>query len=499
MRLKYQLFLTLLLTSALLIALMALISNWSFNRGFISYINDTERSQLDPLVEALAVGYAREGDWHWISDDRRTWAALLEKTVGFGRPRAVFEARPEPPGRLENATPDTQSGPTPGGADSVRAQEPPGPSSRNSPTLTLDPRLLLANADKRVLIGRERYDSNVIWQAVSVSGRDVGYLGHRERKSLPGQLDQAFASQQRRSFLYASLCLVLLSALLAVLLAGRLVRPLLEVKDVVARIGRGQYDSRVPEVRRDEIGDVAHSINALAATLAKNLDARRQWSAEISHELRTPIAILQGELEAIQDGVNRPSEQAIASLHAETLRLARLINDLHDLTLADVGALDYRFEQFDLGDVVAERVSAACGPLDVASLSITVTPPLQPLYIDGDAQRLGQVVDNLLQNSCRYTDEGGELHIGLSTAHGRAIINWTDSLPGVDDEQLGQLFEPLYRADVSRSREHGGAGLGLAIVQRIVEAHGGTIVPDHSPLGGLSLRIEIPLAGERST
>jgi len=138
----------------------------------------------------------------------------------------------------------------------------------------------------------------------------------------------------------------------------------------VSRIRRGQYDYRVPNQRKDEIGHLSESINALAETLEKNLDARRQWLAEISHELRTPVAILQGELEAMQDGVRRIDEAAIASLHVETLRLARLINDLHDLTLSDVGALDYRFERLDLGIVLTERLATARNNHDAASLSI---------------------------------------------------------------------------------------------------------------------------------
>jgi len=478
MRLKYQLFLILILTSALLIALMALIGSRSFDRGFIGYINDTERQQLLPLVDALAAGYEREGNWDWITDNRRAWKDLLDTHLGQGRSSRPSRERDRRPGdRVDERV---------HGAD-----------GRVS-TLTLDPRLLLADAERDILIGRREDNRRVLWQPVEVDAKPVGYLGHRQRDTLPGQLDQAFAAQQRNNLIYASLAMVLLSGLLAIGLAGRLVRPLLKVNDAVSRIRRGQYDYRVPNQRKDEIGKLSESINALAETLEKNLDARRQWLAEISHELRTPIAILQGELEAMQDGVRRIDEEAIVSLHVETLRLARLINDLHDLTLSDVGALDYRFEQLDLGEVLSERLATARSSQDAESLSIHLNSDNGALAMEGDAQRLGQLVDNLLQNSVRYTDAGGEVHIVLSRTGKRASIDWSDSSPGVDDEQLSRLFEPLYRADSSRNRSNGGAGLGLAIVQRIVEAHRGTIAASRSSLGGLALHIEFPLAPDDS-
>lgn len=494
MRLKYQLFLILLLAGSLLIALMAAIGSWSFDRGFIGYINDTEGQRLDPLIDTLATGYAREGNWDWITDERNAWPALIDRYLGLGRGSSRSGLRRDEPdrrGRPGDRQVHDRSGPEP----RIR---PPSPAGS---TLTLDPRLLLADADQRVLIGRVRGDRQVSWQPVTTDDQVVGYVGHHLLENLPGQLDQAFAVQQRRTFLYAALAMVLLSAPLAVALAGRLVRPLLKVNDAVARIGKGQFEYRVPDERSDEIGDLSRSINTLAFTLEKNLDARRQWLAEISHELRTPVAVLQGEIEAIQDGVAQLDSAAIASLHAETLRLARLIDDLHDLTLSDVGALDYHFERIDLRDVLSARVAAVCSLLEATSLAITVTPShdtsSKPLFVNGDTQRLGQLIDNLLQNSMRYTQAGGEVRIALSQAHGRATMDWSDSAPGVDDEQLGRLFEPLYRADKSRSRGNGGAGLGLAIVQRIIEAHGGTIAASQSSLGGLALHVELPLSREK--
>lgn len=480
MRLKYQLFLTLLLSSGVLIAVLAAFSSWSFDRGFLAYVDDTERQRLEPLIEALAEGHAREGDWRRVIGNREAWVALLDEHIG-GRRR-----RP------------------PSGPSAPRREPPPGPSSGSPPgdgrLLTIDPRLLLADAERRVLIGRApREESDVRWQPIRVAERTVGYLGYRPLKALPGRLDQLFAARQKRSFLYAALAMVLLSALLAIALAARIVRPLLQVNDAVERIGRGQYAHRVPVGGADEIGKLARDINRLALTLEKNLTARRQWLAEISHELRTPVAVLRGELEAIQDGVKALDAAAVASLHAEALRLGRLIDDLHELTVSDVGALDYRFEPLDLREILSDRLAAARNVAE--ALSVEAVLGEKPAPIEGDRQRLGQLVDNLLQNSLRYTEAGGRVRIALSRGDHRIVVDWSDSAPGVDDEHLPRLFEPLYRVDASRRRDGrlgegsgtaDGSGLGLAIVRKIVEAHGGEVTAGHSALGGLSVRIELP-------
>jgi len=185
MRLDYQLFLILILTSALLIALMALIGNRSFDRGFIGYINNTERQQLLPLIDALADGYEREGSWDWLTDKRRAWKDLLDTHLGQGRaPR---------PGRER----DRRPGDRPAGRPAGRPPEQPGKQTEKQisrsngadglvSTLTLDPRLLLADAEKRILIGRREGNRRVHWQPVMVDEQTVGYLGHRQRDTLPG-------------------------------------------------------------------------------------------------------------------------------------------------------------------------------------------------------------------------------------------------------------------------------------------------------------------------
>jgi two-component system sensor histidine kinase BaeS len=260
----------------------------------------------------------------------------------------------------------------------------------------------------------------------------------------------------------------------------------------MGEINRGDYGQRVDTSRRDELGDLSRDVNQLAHTLEQNRIARRNWIAEISHELRTPVAILQGEIEAIDDGIRAFDSTSLKSLQAETTRLSRLIQDLHDLSLSDIGALEYQMMPMQLDTLLLERINSIDAQRIDTGISIDLINNTQQTEILGDSQRLGQLIDNLLQNSLRYTDPNGKIVVELNQLDRQLQIRWFDSGPGLADVDLPLLFDPLYRAEKSRNRNHGGAGLGLAIVAKIVSAHQGSISASHSPLGGLEIRILVP-------
>ncbi|ASJ70928.1 ATP-binding protein [Granulosicoccus antarcticus] len=487
MRLKYQLFLSLLLSSGLLIVLLYAFNSWSFNRGFLGYLNQSEIQKLAPMIDELSAGFERSGSWNWLIDELPTWESLLQKYAG---------KRPSPPRGPEHP-PESAINPRPPLMDDDRPP-PPRPATLDSSetVLTIAAQLVLADAQRHILIGPSHMSSSQpehIWLPIRVNGKIEGYLGYLQRQQLSGGLDKVFSEQQRRSFAYGALFVILLSALLAVILAARLVGPILKIKGAVSRISQGEFTHRIYSDRKDEIGDLSHDINRLAMTLDQNLSARQQWLAEISHELRTPVAILQGELEAMIDGVIPVNETSIASLHSESLRLSRLINDLHSLTLSDIGALDYQFEPLDLVSIIAARCHSATPLANSKDISVEIDQPGKPLFTRGDRQRLEQLFDNLLQNSIRYTDPGGTVNIGIQIQTEHIHITWEDASPGVTDDQLPLLFNTLYRVEASRNRATGGAGLGLAIAKRIVEAHDGEVNASHSELGGLKISINLPL------
>lgn len=502
MRLKYQLFFTLLTASAVLIAVMWLINSWTFSRGFLEYQNNAIRARLQTLSVELAERYEQEGHWEWVN--RRNLATPLQTRRRVDTNRSSTSSTSDNEERSDTHSEDVESErlkqPP---AEQVAAVSPPG-SERPRRGGRFRSFVLLADKDRNLLVGRKEAHDVVLWEPISLDQETIGYVGARELRRSGSLFERAFERQQKRSFFYAALGMILISALMAIPLASRIVRPLLSVNRAVGEISQGNYTHRVAVDRKDELGDLSRSINSLGLSLEKNLQARQRWIAEISHELRTPIAVLQAELEAMQDGVRERDENAIDSLHTEILQLSTLVNDLHTLSMSDIGALDYVMEPVSLQAIVAEQISANHQLLDESSLTVSINSPSgtddNKLLVNADVKRLRQLVANLLQNSMRYTDTDQELparldihlyteHVGSERVVG---LTWSDSAPGVEPEALEKLFEPLFRGEASRNRQYGGAGLGLAIVRRIVEAHQGSVTAAPSALGGLMIRVELP-------
>lgn len=278
----------------------------------------------------------------------------------------------------------------------------------------------------------------------------------------------------------------------AIRVAQRLLVPVTPLLEATHRMAMGDYSVRAPTVGADELARLAADLNRLADTLAHNDQLRRDLLADISHELRTPLSVLRGEIEAMEDGVRPLTQDALASLRVEVSLLAKLIDDLYELSLSDIGALTYQFAPVDMTERVATTVMAFRDWFDAKGIALTVHMPDDVLTVDGDLHRLTQLLGNLFENSLRYTDGGGAVRVYLSSSGSQLRLEIEDSAPGVPDDALPRLFERLFRVEASRSRRSGGAGLGLALCKHIVEAHGGQIIARHSPLGGLALAIVLP-------
>ena len=218
---------------------------------------------------------------------------------------------------------------------------------------------------------------------------------------------------------------------------------------------------------------------------------RRDFMADVSHELRTPLSVLRGEIEAMEDGVRRLDADALQSLKGEVMTLTRLVNDLNELALADLGALVYRKTPVAVGDVLESTVGAFRERLAGAGLGLTLQ--LAPgLLMSADESRLRQLFRNLVENTLRYTDPGGSLKVVTRRDGDDVCVDFMDSAPGVPDTLLPKLFERFFRGEASRNRATGGSGLGLAICRSIVEAHDGTISARASPLGGVWVALRFP-------
>jgi two-component system sensor histidine kinase BaeS len=241
------------------------------------------------------------------------------------------------------------------------------------------------------------------------------------------------------------------------------------------------------------------NINRMAEGL-QNLEAsRRRWIADMSHELRTPLTVLRGEVDALIDGVNAMSPQALLSLRDEVLQLNALVDDLHLLAMADLRALPCYFEDIEVVELVEDIVQRFA--LRAHQLGLTLWLEAKPgvtIAARWDAQRIEQLLGNVLDNSLRYTDAPGQVVVQIQSDGAHVTISAEDTAPGLSPTDLTRVFEPLYRADAARGREAGGSGLGLAICQQIAKAHHGVIRAEASARGGVKFLIELPLVGDRA-
>lgn len=276
-------------------------------------------------------------------------------------------------------------------------------------------------------------------------------------------------------------------------LARRIVRPVEELTEAARRLEGGELSRRVAVNSADEIGSLGRAFNAMAESIERNETLRKQMTSDVAHELRTPLNNISGYLDAMADGVVEPTPEVVGSLQEEADLLVRLVNDLEQLSLADAGHQVLQREQVNLSEIV-ERSVALVLPR-AGSRRVTIeTYVARNAGVEGDAGRLGQVCRNLLENAVRHTPEGGRVQVRVRREDDLVVLEVGDSGPGVAPEHLPFIFERFYRADASRNRATGGAGLGLSIVRQLVEAHGGAVAASNPPGGGALFRVMLPSA-----
>lgn len=470
-RLFHKLFAAIALASLASVVSFALGAQWYMQRSFVRYLNEERNARLEELATELGLRYAEEGSWTSLRENPRAWRRLLFINAGVKR-----EAQ-------ENATAlsdDDDDG-------SARRR----PRSR---AMLRDPlgRFTLYDAEHAIIAGRIPFDAALQTRAIDVGGRTVGWLAIRPLSSPAAPRERRYARRQLYMMLIGSAVAAVLSLLSAGWLARRLVRPVRAIGSAAHELAAGRFETRLPALGGDEIGQLTDDFNVLARTLAENEAGRRRWVADISHELRTPLAILHGEIEAVQDGIRPLDDRLLQSLAFETRRMQQLIDDLYQLARADIGAMEYTFERVALAPLVSATLQRFAHRFDEAGLALTQTLDAQ-LTVMADRARLTQLLENLCENCCRYVTSPGQVVISLQRVAGDAILVVADSSPGVAPEELERLFEPLRRVEGSRSRRFGGAGLGLALCRRIAHAHGGTLSAAPSALGGLALTLTIPL------
>ncbi len=468
-----RVFLAILAANAIIVLCMFLIMQRTMDRGFLKYINQVEQNRLDRLAAKLGKEHVSRGSWEFLRKTPDMISRLIGETITEDSSQNVL---PPPP------------------VDMKREGVPPGEPFTGRRHYRLERRIIVLDALRSPVFGVSNPAEVELFKPILGVGGVVGYLGLLPSKFVSDMHQLKFVKEQKLVFAFVAMIMLLVAAAISLPLARLLVRPLKKLAAATGHLSSGRYDVRVPVDSDDEFGHLSRDFNALALSLDKNEQARRQFVADISHELRTPLAILGGEIEAIQDGIQDLSLESIGSLQVEVFRLNRLVDDLYQLALSDVGALAYRKSDVNLADIISEAIDRARPKLAERSLALSITLPQAPVIVFADAERLTQLFDNLLDNSRKYTDSGGVLEITLEAMHGGVTVDIRDSGPGVTGEERDKLFDRLYRVERSRNRSSGGAGLGLAICRNIVEAHEGAIEAFHSPLGGVWIRITLPLS-----
>lgn len=486
MRLWQRIALALGVLSLVTVGAFGLWQYRAFSAGFLAYLDASTLQRLQAAAERVAQAYDPEQGWIAFESDPMRLPRLIDDRGVFDRP---------PPGGSNVPQPDPRPQP-PGGPPPRPQGSPPGDEPRGPPGDPRDMlgRVALFDADNRRVAGRDYVPADAPGVALIRDGVQIGTLRLAPLPRADTPVERDFARAQLRTLLIAGAAMLLAALAAGVLLSRTLLAPVQRLAAAARGLAAGEYQLRVPVQGGDELENLARDFNQLAHSLERNRAAARQWSADMAHELRTPIAILRAEVQALRDGIEAPSDSAFASLDAECGRLQSLVEDLYQLSLADAGALEYRLQALDLVELVESVLDGHRRLLANTGLTLE-THFERSAWVRADDRRLAQLLNNLLANSARYTDAPGRVRVSVTTQEKDVVLRVEDSAPGVDAQRQGRLFERLYRVDASRSRAAGGAGLGLAIVRSIAEAHGARIETHDSALGGLCIELHLPRSG----
>lgn len=462
----FRLFAAVLLCFAIVGGVAVQLVRWQLFDNFAEHPTRRDAALLEPLAASLLAQYRQHDGWSFLPTDaaqRKTWL------------QQQWLRTPPAPGAGSNDAP-------------------------LSPTIGY--RLALSDAKRQPLAGSFAHPILVALASIDrferplvIDGRTVGHLVLAQPGNPADELAVAFLLEQQRHLGVIALASLVLSVLTAALLATHFRRPIRQMLAGVQQMAAGRFDIRLPSRRSDELGRLALAINQLAARLAEIEISRQQWMANTSHELRTPLSVLRGQIEALQDGVRSATPENLGLMQQQVQGLARLVDDLHQLSQPALDGLQYDKQPLDIWQLAEEQCGAYADKARAAKLELqaAVPPPERPLLVLGDALRLKQLLGNLLENSIRYTAAGGTIVIFTKVSGRHVALSIADSAPGVPEADLARLGERFFRVDASRSRASGGSGLGLALCCQLAQAHGGELLFEASPSGGLKVTLSLPL------
>lgn len=328
---------------------------------------------------------------------------------------------------------------------------------------------------------------------LEVDGRTVGYLVSETNSQVSQVATQGLMTRINQAAFTATIFASIIALALALFLSYRLLRPVRELTQAAQQLAAGDLGQRVPVRGGDELATLANTFNHMAASLQLAETNRRALTADIAHELRTPLAVQRAHLEALEDGIYDLTIESLRPIEEHNYLLTRLVEDLRMLALADSGQLELVRTPTDFPALV-QRVTARLEPPAAdRQIQIQLTLDEDCPLLSLDAQRIEQILHNLLDNALRYTADGGLIRVQLSLVTDQCVLTVHDNGSGIPPEDLPRIFERFYRADKARSRADGGTGLGLSIAQKIAQAHGGDLAAANHPEGGAIFTLSLPL------
>jgi two-component system, OmpR family, sensor histidine kinase BaeS len=330
----------------------------------------------------------------------------------------------------------------------------------------------------------------VIWIAINYLAADYFSVLMEKYHVSPTTTHQMFLDAVHRYLLWASLLAIACAMLCSFFLTRKVLRPLSQMTAMTPKLAAGQYTERVHIASQDEVGQLGAAFNHMADSLQRIEQLRRTMVSDVAHELRTPLTNMRGYLEALRDGVIDPTSVTFDLLHEETLRLVKLVEALLQLTQAEAARMTLTYQDLKVREWIEQALELFQPQFENKAIHVTLDTAADVNVIRADADKLTQALRNLLQNAWQYTPTGGRVR--LSIRHqGDLVLRVSNSGGGIPQADLPFIFERFYRGEKSRSREHGGAGIGLAIVKELIEAHGGR-VGAASAAGMTHLWIELP-------
>ncbi len=470
--------------SALLVVSLVLLMQWSIGKGMVEYVNAKEEDALEPFTKELGQLYQREDSWQPLKNQHRKFHRMLNaylRNSEFSWP----------------LLPKRHGGVKPLPVNDKLQNRPPPHERRGRPYLPpkMEEQYAVLDHQRQKIVGRYNQDLEYSYTDIKVEQITVGYLAILKRHRLTQGYELDFLQQQQHYFLLIALGVMLAVVLVTIPIASHIVRPINRIAGGMAKLTQGDYRQALTVDRQDELGALSKDFNQLSITLLENEQARKRWLANTSHELRTPLSILRGELEAILDGIRPMNKPSIISLSDEVAHLEHLINDLQQLTSADIGGLSYTMKPINLNRWLVNELVKYKDYLSDANIAFELNAFDDNIDIIADKDRLSQLLNNIFANAIKYA-QASRVTLSLSKENkqpGWIRVTIADDGLGVDEKHLSHLFEYLYRVDDSRNRSTGGSGLGLSICAHIVNAHHGNIYAETSELGGLAIVIELPV------